>query len=80
MTRLQFVAKATRIVEKRLEIPPGWWGTWRVVRGPKGIVVRGADHKWTIRRLGVKISVHGSRSYAIAKARALATTTRGGGQ
>lgn len=73
MTREQFIAKATRNAERHLRIPPGWWGTYRDVRGPGGRRVRFGQMNgcrgWIVSVGGKTISGHSSRPSAIAKAR-----------
>ena len=71
MTRAEFVRRATRAEEKRLEIPAGWWGTWRDVEGPRGVRVRFTGSRWVVRRHGSVISRHDVRAGAIKKARSL---------
>lgn len=71
MTRQEFIERATRAKEKRLGIPPGWWGTWGDVRGPQGqrVTLSRRSRVWIYRHGGREISRHDSRSFAIAKAR-----------
>lgn len=72
MTRKEFEAKAIREAEKALGVPAGWWGTWRDVRGPRGVRVRYSGRfTWTLSQRGKRISKHDSRSFAITKARKL---------
>lgn len=71
MTRKEFEAKAIRDAEKALGLPAGWWGTWRDMHGPQGQRVRFSGRYWTVILNGVRVSQHGPRSGAIAKARRL---------
>lgn len=75
MTRRQFEEAAVRIAERNLGLPPGWWGTYRDVHGPAGERVlkrqRGLSG-WIVSFRGEVVSLHDSRSGAIAKARKLA--------
>ena len=72
MTRQQFIDKATRVAERDLGIPAGWWGTWRDVYGPGGIRVSFmASGGWHLTQRGKSVSKHDSRAFAITKARKL---------
>lgn len=68
-----FVAAAIRDAERRLGIPAGWWGTYRDVHGPGGWRVRNSGSGWFLSRNGKRVSGHDSRSFAISKARKLAS-------
>lgn len=73
MTRKQFEAKAIREAERKIEVPPGWWGTWREAHGPRGVLVRALrGHGWILRQHGAVISKHDSRAFAISKGKKLA--------
>ena len=73
MTRKDFEKKAILDAERRLGVPPGWWGTWKKVHGPKGIVVRAmAGLGWSLRQNGALVSKHDSRAFAISKGKRLA--------
>lgn len=73
MTRKQFEKKAIREAERRIGAPAGWWGTWRHLHGPGGIVVRALPGGvWSIQQDGVLVSKHDSRAYALRKAVRLA--------
>lgn len=74
-TRKQFEQKAIREAERRLRVPPGWWGTYQHVRGPKGVEVRrigGIGSGWRLKQHGKAVSLHDSRSFAISKGSRLA--------
>jgi hypothetical protein len=80
MTREQFIERATRAAERSIAAPPGWWGTWRDVRGPDGQRVHFSTGVWQIARASVsrpgkwiRISRHDSRAFAIRKARTMPT-------
>ena len=79
MTRKQFVARAVKEAERRLGVPPGWWGTYDDVRGPGGVRVRLINRRsgrWTVRVGKRLVSKHDSRAFAIKKARGLGSTLR----
>ena len=77
MTRVEFKAKAIREAERRLQVPPGWWGTWKQVHGPRGVMVRlVAGGAWALRQHGTLVSKHDSRAFAIAKGRELSGAKR----
>lgn len=67
----KFVAKTVREAERKLQVPAGWWGTWRRVRGPNGAEVVFTGKCWVLRHKGALVSKHDSRSFAIAKGRKL---------
>lgn len=70
MTREQFIERAIKAEERRLGIPPGWWGERIDVRGPQGQRVRLANgYVWVFSFYGGEVSRHDSRAFAIAKAR-----------
>lgn len=66
MTRAQFMARAIHDAEKRLQIPAGWWGTWKDVTNGK-VRVNFTGSCWRLRHNGKLISKHDSRSFAISK-------------
>lgn len=70
MTRAEFEAKAIRSEEKRLYVPPGWWGTWGDVTNGK-VRVRFSGRCWTISVGGKRVSQHDARGNAISKAKRL---------
>jgi hypothetical protein len=72
----RFCAKAVREAERRLQVPPGWWGTWLHVQGPNGVAVRFAGNAWILRQNGVIVSKHDSRPFAISKGRKLGAAGR----
>lgn len=69
MTREHFVARAVRDEERRLDLPVGWWGTYREIYGPDGIRVRFSGQAWVVRSGDLIVSRHDSRHYAITKAK-----------
>lgn len=78
MTKEDFDAKALRAAERAIGVPPGWWGTWRDVRGPLGQRVYFSSGAWVVARSSISFpgrwlrrSRHDSRSFAIGKARKL---------
>lgn len=71
MTRKQFEAKAIREAERKIEAPPGWWGTWRDLHGPGGVRVRKAGMSWTLRKNG-RLILKTSRAHAIREGQKLA--------
>lgn len=71
MTREQFVARATRVAERALHLPPGWWGTYRDIHGPLGQRVLWSSGAWTVSSCGDRVGRYGTRTYALAKARKL---------
>lgn len=79
MTRADFVAKAVRTAERALHVPPGWWGIYRDVHGPKGQQVTFSKHSFswivTVKEKGTskrkEIGKYGTRGGAIGKARRL---------
>ena len=77
VNRKQFEAKAIREAERKLQVPPGWWGTWKEVHGPAGIVVRALPgYGWSLKQNGATVSKHDSRAFAIAKGRRIAKGAR----
>lgn len=76
MTRKEFEARAIhnaiRNAERRIRVPPGWWGTWYDVRGPGGWRVRWSRDRWIVSRDGKCRSPVNKRDDAIRKARRLA--------
>lgn len=76
MTYPEFVAKTIRAAERELQVPVGWWGTWRDVTNGKERV-RLSRNAWILsttrgqgtRSRAVVVSRHDSRAFAIAKAR-----------
>lgn len=68
-SREEFEKKAIREAEKKLSLPPGWWGTWRRAFGPNGWEVKHIyGGGWSVRKNGVVVSKHDSRQYALKKA------------
>lgn len=85
MTRQQFIDRATRDAERALHVPPGWWGTYRDVRGPDDQRVHFSGGAWTVARASVsksgswlRISRHDSRTFALRKARSPGMIARNG--
>lgn len=79
MTRKQFVARAVKEAERRMGVPPGWWGTYDDVRGPCGVRVKLIDRRsggWSVRVGKRLVSKHDSRAFAIKKARRLVSMLR----
>lgn len=83
MTRAEFTVFAIKAAERALQVPPGWWGTWRDVTN--GIErVRLSRDAWvlsTTRGQGTRsrarvISRHDSRAFAISKGNAYAKAVR----
>ena len=73
-SREEFVAAAVREAERRLNVPAGWWGTYKHVRAPGGAAVRSGLNGWRIYgATGRFVSAHDSRAYAIKKAAKLYT-------
>jgi hypothetical protein len=74
VTKKEFDAKAIRQAEKAIQVPPGWWGSWRDVHGPVGVRVKFSAHGnvWVLRLSNVLIGKFHSRGTAIAKGRKLA--------
>lgn len=68
-TRAEFIAKSIREGERRLGVPPGWWGVYDDVRGPGGQRVHLVGTTWVVSRRGCQVSAHDSRASAIVKAR-----------
>lgn len=77
MTRDEFVAMVVRQAEKKLRLPPGWWGTWHMVQGPEGETVefaasRGAfrgNLDWVAKVDKFLVGKYDSRDRAISKAK-----------
>lgn len=76
MTKKEFEAKAVRDAEKRLEVPHGWWGTWKTIYGPHGERVTCSRGVWIIRCGKLLIGRSDSRASAIRRARASRSTLR----
>jgi len=72
-----FVAKAVRQAESKLQIPPGWWGNWRHVQGPEGEEVKFAPSRsralgmsvWVAKVDKIIVAIVNDRAKAIAKAK-----------
>lgn len=72
MTLRKFFEQALREYEKKLNLPPGWWGSWRDVHGPRDVRVRFCSRdRWSVSQKGKRVSMHDSRASAIRKAKKL---------
>lgn len=69
--RKRFHEAAIRYLERYWSLPRGWWGNYSDAHGPGGRRVKHSRGYWVLTRNGVVIGRYDSRSYAIAKARAL---------
>lgn len=52
MTRKEFEAKAVRDAERKLGVPPGWWGTYTgVTNGCVRVMFSSHSRAWVVSRL-----------------------------
>jgi hypothetical protein len=77
MKREEFVAKVVREAEKKLQLPPGWWGNWRHVHGPEGEEVKFNPSRsrvagmsvWVAKVDKIIVAIVNDRAKAISKAK-----------
>jgi len=69
--RFAFIKRAIKEARSRIRVPEGWFGDWRhvyAVNGVHVVEVHFAEQGyWRLVFDGKKVSVHDSRSFAIAK-------------
>jgi hypothetical protein len=68
VTRDEFRARAVRAAERELDVPAGWWGTWRDVTNGAVRVRFTRGEAWEVSCAGMRISIHDRREGAIRKA------------